>query len=74
MKVASAYERASCEYHTSGGLTVTSAAAASPVRRPSSFAPPRYVSGTVATPASAESERSATSPSPKALVHAHATT
>ena len=52
----------------------TSAAATRPARRETSTAPAPYATGIVAVPASAESVRSPTSPSPNSDPHAQATT
>ena len=70
----SAYDRASCEYQTRNGLVATSPAATTPVRRDTRTTPAPYATGIVAVPASAESDRSPTSPSPNTELQAQATT
>ena len=70
----SAYDRASCEYQTRNGLVATSAAATMPARRDTRTTPAPYAIGIVAVPASAESDRRPTSPSPKTCPQTQATT
>ena len=70
----SAYDRASCEYQTRNGLVATSAAATMPARRDTRTTPAPYATGIVAVPASAESDRKPTSPSPKTELQSQATT
>jgi hypothetical protein len=52
-----AYDRASCEYHTSNGLQATRAAANEPARRETKKRPTAYAIGIVAVPSTAERAR-----------------
>src|SRR5947199_10280888 len=70
----SAYVRASCEYHTSHGLTEMSSAATSAVRLEASRFAVTYTSGTIAVPNRADRARSPASPVPNALLQAQART
>lgn len=70
----SAYERASCAYPTSRGLTAATAAAASPTWRETSSAPAAYTTGFVAVPMGADNDGAPPSPLPKASVHNDAMT
>ena len=70
----SMYARASCEYQIRKGFTVTNAAATTPAQRETSSRVATYAIGTSATPASSETDRSATSPVPNRWAHTQITT
>jgi hypothetical protein len=72
-RTSGSYGRNSCEYQMRNGLQAVSAAAITAPRREISFSPVRKTTGTAATPASAGSERSDTSPKPNTRPHTHAT-
>ena len=57
----------------SSGLQATSAAATQPARREINVRAAAYAAGTVAMPASAESERKPASPKPNTRAHTQAT-
>ena len=57
----------------SSGLQATSAATTSPIRALNSRRPAANIAGTVATPASAESERRGASPKPNTRAQTQAT-
>src|SRR5262249_2153880 len=67
------YGRNSCESQTRKGLHEVNAAATTPARLVTSLVVAKYITGTVTTPASAGSERSANSPKPNTRAQTHAT-
>ena len=70
----SMYARASCEYQIRNGLKVTSAAATTPARALTKSRADKYEIGTTATPATSDTERSATSPLPNTCAQAQIST
>ena len=65
MNMNSPYARASCEYQTKSGPTVTSAAHAIAAERSASSRPIPHATGTSAMPAIAEGRRRANAPLPR---------
>ena len=70
----SEYARASCEYQNSSGLIAVSSAAIKPTRPDASRRPAAHMTGIVAVPHRAESDRRPASPVPNTRDHSHAST